>query len=527
MTHEQNVKLEDLQRQLREMTFLSETSRVLTATLDLDSVLHSLMAQVRDYFDVEATSVALLDEETDELVFRVAVGDAAEDVVGLRLARGQGVAGWVLDTGQTYLVPVAHQDERFYSGIDDKTGFLTNTMLAVPIMDGGQAIGVIEILNPSSGEFSEAASQLLLSVADVAAVAIRNAALYERVHEAELRYENLFNQNADGVIVLDPDGQILNLNWQAKQFLVDLPQVIGRDFSDLMGLPEDECLAWFDAALAGQTVHQGTPPSLAEKGWVLETHLTGLDYGGGEAIQWVGHDISTQVELEQMQEDFIHMVVHDLRNPLGSIMNSLQLIHTAYVEQDQTLPVTQLLALAMRSGQKLYNLIDSMLDLRRFEAGETDLEKVLVEPAVLVTESVEQIQPMVLGKRQTLTVDIADDLPEIYVDYNIFVRVLNNLLDNAVKFTHPEGEITLTVKRDENEIIFVVEDTGIGIAPENWERIFDRFSRLQHSDDIKGTGLGLTFCKLAVEAHGGQIWVESELEQGASFYVTLPLRIAE
>jgi GAF domain-containing protein len=168
-------RVDDMQEQLRELTFLHETSQVLTSTLDLDSVLQSLMAQVRDYFQVEATSAALLDEETGELVFRVAIGEAADEVVGMRLSPDQGIAGWVVQTGEPLLVPVAHADERFYSGVDDRTGFHTRTLLAVPIKVEGRAIGVIEVLNPAAGAFDEDVQRLLLSVADLAAVAIRNA----------------------------------------------------------------------------------------------------------------------------------------------------------------------------------------------------------------------------------------------------------------------------------------------------------------------------------------------------------------
>ena len=131
-----------MEKRWRELTFLHETSQVITATLDLDSVLRSLMAQVRDYFRVEAASVALLDEETGELTFRVAVGEAEKEVVGMRLAPGQGVAGWVVQTGQSALIPVAHADERFYLEADSKTGFHTRTMLAVPVKIQDNAIGV-------------------------------------------------------------------------------------------------------------------------------------------------------------------------------------------------------------------------------------------------------------------------------------------------------------------------------------------------------------------------------------------------
>jgi NtrC-family two-component system sensor histidine kinase KinB len=128
-----------------------------------------------------------------------------------------------------------------------------------------------------------------------------------------------------------------------------------------------------------------------------------------------------------------------------------------------------------------------------------------------------------LAKRQTIEVQVAPDLPAVSVDRDLILRVLTNLLDNAVKFTLKEGHITLSVERMRYEMLFIVSDTGIGIPPEFRQRIFDRFLRLENADGVKGTGLGLAFCKLALEAHGGRIWVESEVGEGSHFKFTLPL----
>jgi NtrC-family two-component system sensor histidine kinase KinB len=516
-----------MQKRLRELTFLQETSHLVSATLDLDSVLRSLMAQVRDYFQVEAASVALLDEETGDLVFRVAVGGAAEEVVGLHLAPGHGIAGWVIQTGRSALVPDAGVDERFYPGVDERTGWRTRALLAVPVKVEGHAIGVIEALNPPGGAFGEDAQRLLLAVADLAAAAIRNAELYERVRQAECRYESLFSDSADPIVVLDLDGRILDLNQRVIEMLGHpREQLIGADFCDLLGTARDVCQTTIQHVREGQRLSLEMQIPSGGGARVLETHVAKIDYGEREAIQWIGHDVSERVALERMREDLTHMIVHDLRNPLGSMMSSLQLIHTAFIEQDETVPVMKLVRIAMRSGDKLYRLINSLLDLGRLEAGETELQKELVSADSLVQEAIEQIQPLALNRGQTLVAQVRPGLPRVPADRELILRVLTNLLDNAVKFTPKEGHIALSVERVGEEMQFTVSDTGRGIPPESIRRVFDRFVRLDNAKAIKGTGLGLSFCKVAVEAHGGHIWVESELGHGATFHFALPLEAA-
>jgi len=519
-------QIETMQKRLLELSFLNRTSQVLTATLDLDSVLKSLMAQVREYFQVEAASVALLDEEKENLVFRVAVGEAAEEVIGLRLSPGQGVAGWVVQTGQSTIVPVAHSDERYYSGIDDRTGFQTHTMLAVPIKLDKQTIGVIEAINPADGTFDDDAQRLLLAVADLAAVAIRNAELYERLWQAESRYESLFNESTDPIIVVDLEGRILDLNQRGVELLKrSREQSIGIDLCEALGMSHETCQATIQQVREGQRLSKEVQIPAEEGIHTLIMHMAKIDYGDREAIQWIGHDISERVTLEQMREDLTHMIVHDLRNPLGSMMSSLRLIHAAFAERDETVPVTKLLRIAMRSGQKMYRLIDSLLDLGRLEAGETELNKTLVSPQSLVEEAIEQIQPVALNKEQNVTTRIFPNLPKVAADSDLILRVLTNLLDNATKFTPKGGDITLSVERTRQEVLFAVSDSGPGIPPESRQRVFNRFARLDSAEGVKGTGLGLAFCRLAVEAHGGRIWVESETGYGSTFCFTLPLEV--
>jgi signal transduction histidine kinase len=167
--------------------------------------------------------------------------------------------------------------------------------------------------------------------------------------------------------------------------------------------------------------------------------------------------------------------------------------------------------------------VDSLLDLRRLEAGELGLQRLPVAVEALLMEAVEQVQPMVASKHLHLRTVVALDLPPAAADADLLRRVVVNLLDNAIKYTPQGGSITLGAKRSGSTLTVSVRDTGPGVPEGEHERIFNKFTRVQREAAPKGLGLGLAFCKLAIEAHGGRIWVDSERGGGATFFFTLPL----
>ena len=519
-----DAQLDAVSKRLREVSFLRETGQVLAATLDRDKVLESLMAQVHDYFQVEAASTALWDEESGELVFRAAVGEAPESLVGVRVPADRGAAGRVLRTGETVGGSGTGADERRYSGVDEKTGFCTRTLLAAPIVFDGCAIGVLEAINPPGDVFDDDAQRLLSAVADIAAVAIRNAEMYQRALQAEARYENLINSSLVAVVVSDLEGCILDLNRQAAElFGRSRDQLLGTSFWILLGEAESVVGDVLRELSDSDTYSLESKLRVHDQIRTFEGHFSTISYDVRDAIGWVGFDVSERVALEEMREDTIHRIVHDLRNPLGSVLASLELIHTAVVEHDATLPVLQLLGIGLFSGHKMHRLIDSLLDIGRLETGSTDLGKAAVDPQVLITKAVDQVQPLVLYKQQTLTVQDTADLPSLDVESDMIVRVLTNFLDNAIKYTPVKGHISVCTDLIGREVQFTVSDTGQGVLPADSKRIFDRFTRLENGEHTRGTGLGLAFCKLAVEAHGGRIWAESEPGAGANFHFTLPV----
>jgi PAS domain S-box-containing protein len=448
----------------------------------------------------------------------------------MRLDLDEGVAGWVARSGQPALVPAVREDDRYYQGVDQKTGFQTQAIMAVPIRLGDKTIGVIEAINPQQDRLEESDVKLLASVAILAASAIQNARHFTRARDAEQRYATLFEDSADPIIITDASGTINDVNLTLCEMLeYEKDALLGLDLASLF---EDSKAIHtrLERALEGESIFCNAQ-IMARDGTLVpfEVRAARVFHNNQPYVQWLCHDLSERHELEQMRQDLTNMIIHDLRNPLSSVMSSLELIRTTMNDDSVDIPIDQLFNVAHRSGERLYLLIDSILDMARLEDGQTDLDLERLDVQNMVAEVVEQLQPMVTSRELDLTYHISPDLSPVWGDGELLQRVLLNLLDNAIKFTMAEGEIGVNVDQlDEETVLFSVWDTGQGIPPEYHERIFDRFARARQ-DDSPGTGLGLSLCKLAVEAHGGRIWVESEpdVEPGSVFKFTLPVKLQE
>ena len=517
-----NARLyEESRKQAEVMAALVETARAIASTLDLDEVLHLLLARIIHLLGVEAASIALV--RGGELEFKVAEGGAADSIVGMRLKLGQGIAGSVAQTGEPQLVPDARGDPRFFADMDRQTGFVTRSIMCAPITVKERVLGVIEVMNPRRGAFREEDLNLVTAIADMAGNAIAHAQLFLEIQAAEARYLALFQDNIDPILITDLSGAITDANRKAVEFLgysqkelVDL--VIGnvhrmgtgpigaQRFSHITGGREVS----FETRMTNK--HGEAVP--------VEVHAKRIVRDGQEFIQWIQRDISERLALEESRSDLISMIVHDLRSPLGNIISSLDVLQTTMPGDDEV--VGPVLAIAFRSSQRLSRLIDSLLDLRRLEAGQAVLRKEPASVNALIAEAADQVHPLAEGKAIHLRMDVPPRLPVLNLDVDMIRRVLINLMENAVKYSETAGTIAVSARVDERIVTIGVKDTGPGIPKAEQGRIFQKFTRLQQSGP-KGLGLGLAFCKLAVEAHGGRIWVESESGQGATFLFTLPL----
>jgi len=228
-------------------------------------------------------------------------------------------------------------------------------------------------------------------------------------------------------------------------------------------------------------------------------------------------------QLEKLRDDLTHMVVHDLRSPLTVILGFLDMLESG-VDQNLSATTLEFVTLARRSAEELLNMISSILDVSKMGAGEMKLQREPCDLDILIRAVLATNQPF--PSNRTATLVTPDSSLSIMTDIGLIRRVLQNLFSNALNYTPDGGDVRIVVTPSNNKIRVEVIDAGPGIEPEFRQRIFEKFGQVTNSNNRLGTGLGLTFCKMAVEAHGGRIGVESEPGKGSTFWLELPRLVA-
>ncbi|HFQ94129.1 MAG TPA: GAF domain-containing protein [Anaerolineae bacterium] len=523
----ENARLfEQSQRQLQIAALLNEASRVINSSLDIDEIMHTLLAHMNEFLNAEAISIALVDNATNELVYQVAEGMGAQEIVGLRLPSNQGLSGWVMEHGEAALVSDTSRDSRFNRTGDEKTGYATHAMICAPMEFKGQVLGTIQAINPIAGVFSEQDLGLLVNLANIASTAIANAQQFARIQVAEARYTSLFQDSVDPIILTDLQGKIVEANQCTFSFLGygrdTLLDLFIHDLHPNLGkLPQLSSISHNEP-----TIFQSELVNKEGAAIPVEVYVKRMEYGDNDLLQWIHHDISKQVELEQMRDDLTAMLFHDLQGPLGNIISSLELLSYELPEVEPGSSQYEMLDIARRSSQRLQALIRSLLDITHLEAGHPINEQKRVSIYSLIDDVYEVERPNFEQRRVKFVTKLDPDLPSVYVAEDMIRRVLINLVNNALKYSPGDKTITVMAQRadDDGHLLISVQDEGIGIPDEYKETIFLKFERVDRGDpSSKGLGLGLAFCRLAVEAHGGRIWVQDAPGGGALFQFTLPV----
>jgi PAS domain S-box-containing protein len=352
----------------------------------------------------------------------------------------------------------------------------------------------------------------------------------EIIRTGKERIDNIVHHMAEGMVVIGPQGEILMANPTAESLLGITKQDIGKPIKEVVksehllslvkSMPQEK------EGVIEKDIELFSPAESTKR--VLRTSSAVVADHNGNTVGMVTtlNDITKQKELDNLKNTFVANVSHELRTPLVSMEKSLSLILTktaGEINKDQE----QFLNIAQRNLKRLALLINDLLDLSKLEAGKLQLKRELTPIKRVIDESVEGLNTWAKTKGIHIESIAQEGLPELNIDPNRLIQVLNNLIGNAIKFTPRDGKITVEAKLAETnrEIQVSITDTGIGILKENLPKIFSKFYQIgeRSASDIGGTGIGLSIAKEIVELHGGRIWVESEHGQGAKFAFILPL----
>jgi NtrC-family two-component system sensor histidine kinase KinB len=510
------------QRQARVMTALAASAGAINASLRMEDVLQRILNETIQALQVETVALALVEANWD-LIFRAATWEHNEGIVGKRIQAGQGIAGWVAHEGEGVVIPAVNDDKRFVRG-EHFTDLDVRAVAVAPIYAQGRVIGILQAINPISGFFDPDALLVLTGIGNLAGSTIQHAQLFERLQAAHKRYRELFDDSVDPILITDWDGKIHETNRQAAVITeYTSRQLQGMMIDQLHEVTHGDKAVSMEKLKSGKIIsYEAVLKSKSGKKIPTQVNVRKVVIEEVEYLQWLMRDISERKDLDSLREDLTSMIYHDLRSPLANIVSSLDVLSTMFPGPENE-TIQSVTTIARRSTDRIQRLVSSLLDINRLEAGQTIVSQQAVTPAVLAEDVMDAVHPMVESRHQSLKNGLPGNLPPVWVDVDMIRRVLINLMENASKFTAPEGKIELGGRQEGDWVQLWVQDNGSGIPFTEQERIFDKFTRLNGQNKSSGLGVGLAFCRLAVNGHGGKIWVESEVGKGSKFILTLPV----
>jgi two-component system phosphate regulon sensor histidine kinase PhoR len=326
------------------------------------------------------------------------------------------------------------------------------------------------------------------------------------------------NSSVDAVLAVDAEGRVTFAN-QAAERLFERSQedLVGKPF--VWAMPNEEVI---EALRITRQEGRGETRLVEHTNRQYLQAITTPIIGGGQwAALVVFHDLTDVKRVEQVRRDFVANVSHELRTPLASIKSVIETLEGGALEDPAV--GRDFLSRADAEVDRLVQIVEELLELSRIESGELPLAQEPVEMAAVVADAVERLRRQAEKQGLSLTVDVAADLPPIIGDAERLERVVVNLLHNAVKFTPAGGSVRVWAGLIGDAVTAKVSDTGVGIAPEDLPRIFERFYKSDRARGSGGTGLGLAVVKHIVEAHGGTVSVESEPGRGSTFSLSIPV----
>jgi two-component system, NtrC family, sensor histidine kinase KinB len=494
-----------------ELQTLIQITRTITSCLDLDEVVRLTIKQVHDSWQIEASSIWLLDEYRGTLRVLANIGTPAEVLNRIEVPLGRGFVGNVVQTGEWIFTNDVANHPLHYSDVDKMTGFRTRSMLCVPLKFREKVIGALQMLNKLDGEFGEKDLERALSIATAVAIGVSNALLFRQAESRQQQLEATLEHNSNPIIIIDSDGCVLVLNHRAR-VLLDLPRAaIGRPVVQVVRPLE---LATFLQQPLADNEARRTEITLDDQSTWLATLAPIPNYGRILILQ----DITYLKEVDQAKSHFVATVSHDLRAPLNSIAG----FAAALKEVGPLNPAQELFAdRILHSSQRMTDLVNGLLDLASVSAG-LDQTRKLCDLAEIVSQVIADLQGEALTKKIVIKLTSADSLRPVYGHPTQLRQAISNLVDNAIKYSRVEQPVHIHLATEGGNMLVRVKDSGVGIDPVDLPHIFEKFYRVKGSSEASGIGLGLTLVRSIAEAHGGRAWGQSKKDIGSIFTLQLP-----
>lgn len=534
-----------LVRQLNELDSLQAIGQTLISTLDINAILLAVYQQVARLMPAETFFVALYDEDNDEVNFPLVV-ENGETVYWPSHRGGRELLGQIINARSGRVRREQTDVVRRAFGLSLSQRPVTS-WLAAPIFAGEGMMGVITVQSHSRFNLYDVShEEVLTAITAQAALAIQNAHLYSQTDKALARrvqeLDSILNTVREGILLLDLSYRVIALN----RALADMAGIAANDvlgsslaFSRKQGVGKFlQAIGYSTVSIQDECQHVAERPNSVKKATInldfvtarqVERTLAAVKDRWGVVTGWllVFRDLSEEIALQNLRDDLTHMLVHDLRSPLTVVQSSLTSIPD-FLEDGLLDGVQRLLDYSQRGIERVLSLVADILDIARLESGSMPIKPVRVDLGHLLRGTAEQMAPIASQSNITIHVTAEDGLPRVDLDAALISRVLNNLLDNALKFTPKGGRIDLWSScgpdGNQNLVWIGVSDTGPGVPAEKQQQLFEKFTQLDAPSGRRvGAGLGLHYCKLAVEAHTGKIWVESRGEKGSTFVIQLPV----
>jgi len=520
-------------------TFARATSRSLVLEDVLSETLHAALTSL----DFDAGVICLADPNDGHLYLAADRGLPPDKVDHLQK---EGLATtlceYVHNRGDTVVVGDIEQETPAASELKKGAPQVVSEMRAldmraysgISLLHQERSLGTLSLFGREPRGLSAEDRGLQVAVGRQIATAVTNAQLFLTVADQRSRLQAVIESNRDGIVLVGMDHRLLVLNAPGQELLRltgQLTEWFNRPIQDVLAAIEHHAPDVVQTILAELQRIDAGDDSPGEGEWEVPPraiHWLNLPVMAG-ALQlgrlWVLRDVTEERLLERMREDLVHAMVHDLRNPLASMSGALSFLKDSVA--DMLSPSErELWNIAQKSTKGMLELVKKILEISQLESRQIPLDYSLISLTDLIDSVLESQLPLAVDRDIELKSDLPADLPPAWADVSYIERVLTNLVGNAVKFTPVGGVVRVHAKTETDtsnkpKIFVSVIDTGPGIPPEIRDQLFQKFVIGQQEG--RGTGLGLAFCKMAIEAHGERIWVADTSEHGTTFKLSLPL----